>query len=678
MFKRRKIQLDDSFSIFFPFTDTYIQHYYSYTLEDIEYFLKLALFVCPNIYLTSANIWQSNLSYNLYLKIKKLSDTITHNGLIHYATRSYFPNKYNFDEYFRERSSEHEHFLPLPNIYALLDFQLDNTRDIAKELDDIILPTKRAGLSVSFNYAKHIRSLFDSSKISMNEDMVEYLSGNLLSRLGIINNILELPLAYSDTLNLVSLANIAYYKANADSNNAYCLYPRSKYEICLEYDGRTIDLCKVFSSVGLNKEFVSGISFDSLLSSYNNGILQKLNRSVLYLLNTLDSRYHWIVKAEVYNYAKKIKEKFKRKETSSEYSIINNSSSYENILTYNLNKRIIQKMSKSENMEIKENRITINDVITEMCKRFNLDESKSIAVSIFGDYEDLPTSTKNGFIRELALKCQRQDKIIELLSQCVTYNSSFSIYPQLSYAPLNILSWRSEDTPGEFVSQTDYEKVIGSRPRFLAVSFLEKGFHLKDRILMIKGKKGIYDMRATGVLLKNDYILTNKHVLPDVESIDTAVAVFGFEDYEKGLVEEVPLSTEFYKSDKYDLSIVKLTNSPNLSFHTLKVSDPKNSINDVVSIIQHPKGLPKMICIGHNSLKYADDNIIQYLTDTLPGSSGSPVFNSNWEFLGIHSRGGNVCEPGTGRVFFRNEGVSINAIKNFIDSETTLLYEDLF
>ena len=52
-----------------------------------------------------------------------------------------------------------------------------------------------------------------------------------------------------------------------------------------------------------------------------------------------------------------------------------------------------------------------------------------------------------------------------------------------------------------------------------------------------------------------------------------------------------------------------------------------------VVIIQHPGGGQKQIAIAHNLVTYFDDNSVQYLTDTMPGSSGSPVFNEAWEVI---------------------------------------------
>jgi V8-like Glu-specific endopeptidase len=58
--------------------------------------------------------------------------------------------------------------------------------------------------------------------------------------------------------------------------------------------------------------------------------------------------------------------------------------------------------------------------------------------------------------------------------------------------------------------------------------------------------------------------------------------------------------------------------------------------------------------------------VIQYLADTLVGSSGSPVFNESAEIIAIHHSGGWLYEPSTSLAYFRNEGIRIAAILNDI------------
>ena len=52
---------------------------------------------------------------------------------------------------------------------------------------------------------------------------------------------------------------------------------------------------------------------------------------------------------------------------------------------------------------------------------------------------------------------------------------------------------------------------------------------------------------------------------------------------------------------------------------------------DPVNIIQHPEGGPKRYATVNNRLlDLRDDGFLLYETDTLEGSSGSPVFNQHW------------------------------------------------
>ena len=59
-----------------------------------------------------------------------------------------------------------------------------------------------------------------------------------------------------------------------------------------------------------------------------------------------------------------------------------------------------------------------------------------------------------------------------------------------------------------------------------------------------------------------------------------------------------------------------------------------------------------------------DENRVQYLTDTLPGSSGSPVFDRDWNVIALHHSGGWIAEPNapSKSTFYRNEGINISKL----------------
>jgi endonuclease G len=86
------------------------------------------------------------------------------------------------------------------------------------------------------------------------------------------------------------------------------------------------------------------------------------------------------------------------------------------------------------------------------------------------------------------------------------------------------------------------------------------------------------------------------------------------------------------------------------------------------------------LCVRENKvLKYADDRTVWYQTDTVAGSSGSPVFNGRWEVVALHHSGvpatdrqgrwltidGKVFEQGMdeNRIkWLANEGIRISRI----------------
>jgi V8-like Glu-specific endopeptidase len=87
-------------------------------------------------------------------------------------------------------------------------------------------------------------------------------------------------------------------------------------------------------------------------------------------------------------------------------------------------------------------------------------------------------------------------------------------------------------------------------------------------------------------------------------------------------------------------------------------------VGDHVNIIQHPGGAQKQISFVANVVAFVGGGRVQYLTDTLPGSSGSPVFDTDWNLIALHHSGGWLTEPNaaTKSTYYRNEGIAIDSI----------------
>ena len=119
----------------------------------------------------------------------------------------------------------------------------------------------------------------------------------------------------------------------------------------------------------------------------------------------------------------------------------------------------------------------------------------------------------------------------------------------------------------------------------------------------------------------------------------------------------------FFHNDKeLDYAIVRVNGAPGDVYGFVDLATrAEPTVNDFVSIIQHPQGGPKKIAFTDNKVSAVFNDLVQYSTDTEPGSSGSPVFNQDWEIVGLHHRGGGLAGP-DGKKYFTNEAIQIGAI----------------
>ncbi len=96
------------------------------------------------------------------------------------------------------------------------------------------------------------------------------------------------------------------------------------------------------------------------------------------------------------------------------------------------------------------------------------------------------------------------------------------------------------------------------------------------------------------------------------------------------------LSSEI--SDKLD----KLENFDTTEFYW----KPIGLLGEPAIIIQHPRGKHKQIVLSNNRVIKINKNFIYYETDADHGSSGSPVFNQQWELVGMNRAAVYVQEEG--------------------------------
>jgi endonuclease G len=190
-----------------------------------------------------------------------------------------------------------------------------------------------------------------------------------------------------------------------------------------------------------------------------------------------------------------------------------------------------------------------------------------------------------------------------------------------------------------------FEKIIEGEPTFLDVSFLQRGVELAPAVVRLLVTLDGEQFFGTAFRVSADLFLTCHHVL-FAESGNPATDVdvwFGYERTFSGSTKahvSIPGRVDTILGDPvHDWAVIRLTGPMPDGIPVIRLSGaPAVRADDRVYIIQHPYGGVKKIGMIHNVVRYVNDDVIRYWTDTEGGSSGSPVFNERWQVVGLHQR----------------------------------------
>jgi V8-like Glu-specific endopeptidase len=209
------------------------------------------------------------------------------------------------------------------------------------------------------------------------------------------------------------------------------------------------------------------------------------------------------------------------------------------------------------------------------------------------------------------------------------------------------------------------EKILGDKSTLVPISYLELGVIRAKSVVRIKRADG---SSGTGFMTAGGILITNNHVLPDDASMVGAVVQFNYQRTVAGLdapFEEFSIDTAvpLRTSKDNDWSAVRIKGDAS-KWGELDMKPMTVKVGDHVNIIQHPGGAQKQISFVANVVAFVGGGRVQYLTDTLPGSSGSPVFDTDWNLIALHHSGGWLTEPNaaTKSTYYRNEGIAIDTI----------------
>jgi endonuclease G len=217
------------------------------------------------------------------------------------------------------------------------------------------------------------------------------------------------------------------------------------------------------------------------------------------------------------------------------------------------------------------------------------------------------------------------------------------------------------------------EAVQGPTADFVGIAFLERAQHAARTVARVAaGGTGL----ASGFMVSDRLFLTNNHVIRSADAARGLVIEFDYEldavDQPRKVTRYALDPTAFFATSpepELDFTLVAVGQRINgqaeladIGYCPLLSGDDKHMLGEWVNIIQHPDGDFKQLVIRENLLVNRMDVVLHYKADTLPGSSGSPVFNDQWEAIALHHYGEPYRQKGVKYDSNLNEGIRISSI----------------
>jgi len=224
------------------------------------------------------------------------------------------------------------------------------------------------------------------------------------------------------------------------------------------------------------------------------------------------------------------------------------------------------------------------------------------------------------------------------------------------------------------------ERILDKSDLF-PIAHLQLGLNAGKSVcrISVRSRSGKLLSYGTGFMVSPSLMMTNNHVLNNEEAAKYSLAEFNFEDDEQFMPRQsvsfrLDPKRFFITDEKLDFTLVAVNESSNSTitlkdFGHLQLLSQEGKIleGEYVSIIQHPQGGPKAVTVRENEVRFISDGFIHYVTDTEPGSSGSPVFNDQWIVVALHHAG--IPDPKDKTKWIANEGVRISSIVQYLSSK---------
>jgi endonuclease G len=211
-------------------------------------------------------------------------------------------------------------------------------------------------------------------------------------------------------------------------------------------------------------------------------------------------------------------------------------------------------------------------------------------------------------------------------------------------------------------AQRVFERIIEGN-ELQDINYFSRGTRAARSVARIAVRDGSGRLRSwgTGFLIAPHVLITNNHVLPDAGMAARSEAQFQFERDIDGLpLDPTTFALDpgrlFFTLPALDFTVVAVAPRALNAEIALDIfgclplvgTTGKIAEGEWLTIVQHPNGDPKQVCVRENRYIKKTDDVIWYSTDTVGGSSGSPVFNNDWYVVALHHSG--VPEEKDGRI----------------------------
>ena len=204
-------------------------------------------------------------------------------------------------------------------------------------------------------------------------------------------------------------------------------------------------------------------------------------------------------------------------------------------------------------------------------------------------------------------------------------------------------------------ARTLLERIVDGND-LVGVNYLSLGAHRARSICRVhlRDAQGSTVGFGTGFLVAPGVLMTNHHVISGAEDARHALAEFEYEYDAQGKDKPVvsfacATDPEPIAHEPLDFCLVGVEKTStdgrasidDFGWLRLSAAPGKAFVGEYLTIIQHPGGERKQVCVRENKLLKYDESAstLWYKTDTLGGSSGSPVFNQTWQVAGLHHSG---------------------------------------